>query len=121
MADTEKRHYAVMDSYNRKLTIKIKDQVLAQTTEAIIVKEVGKGVYDPVFYIPKNDVRLSLIPEDGRTSMCPIKGEASYWNLDSPTENYFAWSYEEPLPRSKKIKGYIAFNMEYVTLVSEPI
>lgn len=117
----ENRHYAVMDSYHRKLTIKIKDQVLAQTTNAIIVKEVGKGVYDPVFYIPKSDILANLKPEDARQSSCPIKGAASYWNLETPTDNYFAWSYEEPLPRSKKIKGYIAFNMEYVTLISEPI
>lgn len=117
----EKRHYAVMDSYNRKLTIKIKDQVLAETTNAIILKEVGKGVYDPVFYVPKEDLVAELVPENERSSTCPIKGAASYWNLETPTENYFAWSYEEPLPRAKKIKGYVAFNMEYVTLISEPI
>lgn len=117
----EKRHYAVMDSYNRKLTIKIKDEILAETTNAIILKEVGKGVYDPVFYVPKEDLVTELVPENERSSTCPIKGAASYWNLETPTENYFAWSYEEPLPRAKKIKGYVAFNMEYVTLISEPI
>ena len=61
ISSMENRHYAVMDSYNRKLTIKIKDQVLAQTTDAIIVKEIGKGVYDPVFYIPKKDIKQSKI------------------------------------------------------------
>lgn len=80
----------------------------------------GKGVYDPVFYIPKEDVKINLKPEE-RTSACPIKGTASYWMPEKATEDYFAWSYEEPNPRAKKIKGYIAFNMAYVTLVSEPV
>ena len=116
----EKRHYAVYDQYNRKLTIKIGNEIIAKTTKAIIVKEVGKGVYDPVFYIPKHDVKIGLNVED-RTSTCPIKGVASYWMPETPTDNYFAWSYEEPNPRAKKIKGFIAFNMEYVTLISEPV
>jgi uncharacterized protein (DUF427 family) len=120
MENTDNRHYAVYDSYHRILTIKRGDEVLAKTTNAIIVKEVGKGVYDPVFYIPKEDVLISLNPED-RSSTCPIKGVASYWMPDTVSDNYFAWSYEEPNPRAKKIKGYIAFNMAYVTLVSEPI
>lgn len=120
MENTENRHYAVYDSYNRVLTIKMGTEILAKTTNAIIVKEVGKGVYDPVFYIPKEDVLVHMNSEE-RTSMCPIKGVASYWMPDTPTDNYFAWSYEEPNPRARKIKGHVAFNMEYVTLISEPV
>lgn len=120
MENTENRHYAVYDKYNRKLTIKMGDEVIAQTTNAIIVKEVGKGVYDPVFYVPKEDVKMVLQPED-RHSSCPIKGVASYWMPSNSTENYFAWSYEDANPRAKKIKGHIAFNMEYITVISEPI
>ncbi len=118
----EKRHYSVIENYNRKLTIKYKNSVIAETTNALILKEVGKGVYDPVFYLPKEDIRIKLELEPKRQSHCPIKGDATYWNVESDfTKNYFAWSYEEPLPRSNKIKGYIAFNLEYITLVSEPI
>lgn len=118
----EKRHYAVIDKYNRKLTFKYKGDVIAESTNALILKEVGKGVYNPVFYLPKEDISINLVPEDDRTSHCPIKGEASYWNVDGDfTENYFAWSYENALPRTRKIEGHIAFNMEYITLISEPI
>ena len=120
MENTDNRHYAVYDLYNRVLTIKMGDEILAKTSNAIIVKEVGKGVYDPVYYVPKEDVLMELKPED-RTSSCPIKGAASYWMPATPKDNYFAWSYEEPNPRAKKIKGHIAFNMDYITLISEPI
>jgi uncharacterized protein (DUF427 family) len=118
--EIEKRHYAVYDKYNRVLTFKLGDEVIAKTTNAIIVKEVGKGVYDPVLYIPREDVLIPLNLENGKTTTCPIKGEASYWMPTQPTENYFAWSYEKPNPRAKKITGHIAFNLEYVSFVSEP-
>ena len=118
----EKRHYSVIESYNRKLTIKYKNNVIAESTNALILKEVGKSVYDPVFYLPKEAILIKLELEAKRQSHCPIKGDATYWNIESDfTKNYFAWSYEEPLPRSKKIKGYIAFNLEYITFISAPI
>jgi uncharacterized protein (DUF427 family) len=118
----EKRHYAAIDNYNRKLTLKYLNEVIAETTSALILKEVGKSIYDPVFYLPKESVLIKLVSEPNRQSLCPIKGDASYWNVEGDfTDNYFAWSYENALPRTKKIKGYIAFNMEYITLISEPI
>ena len=120
----EQRHYAVTDVYNRKLTLTYKGKTLAETSEALILKEVGKSVYNPVFYLPKNAIKLELELDNSRQSHCPIKGDATYWYVkDDPTTNYFGWSYEESdvLPKAKKIKGYIAFNMQYVTIVSEPI
>ncbi|MBD78755.1 MAG: hypothetical protein CL840_07535 [Crocinitomicaceae bacterium] len=120
MADS--RHYAVADKYNRKITLKYNGETLLESSNAIILKEVGVSVYNPVFYFPKEDLKMELLPDSSRSSSCPIKGAASYWNLaNGPSDNYFAWSYEEPLPRSKKIKGYVAFNMDCLTLCSEPV
>ncbi len=118
----DKRHFHVIENYNRKLTVIYKNVAIAKTTAALSLKEVAKKIYDPVFYIPKDDILIALELESERQSHCPIKGDATYWNVkDDYTDNYFAWSYEGPFPRSKKIKGYIAFNMEYVTFISEPI
>ncbi|MTI31945.1 DUF427 domain-containing protein [Xanthovirga aplysinae] len=122
MENIEKRHYAVIDPYQRKLTLKYNDQIIAESTHALILKEVAKTVYDPVFYIPKEDVKVELEKEAGRHSACPIKGDATYWNLKTqPTSDYFAWSYEEPLPRTKKIESLIAFNPAYISFLSEPL
>ena len=118
----DKRHYSVIDNYSRKLTLKYKNEIIAETTCALILKEVAKNVYDPVFYLPKDDINIKLESEPKRQSYCPLKGDASYWNVTGDfTNNYFAWSYEDPFARSKKIQGYIAFNMEYITFISEPI
>jgi uncharacterized protein (DUF427 family) len=49
MEKTEKRHYAVINPYNRNLTLTFEGKTIAETQNAMILKEVGKTVYDPVF------------------------------------------------------------------------
>ena len=116
------RHYCVVDSYNRKLTIKHGEVTLVSTTNAKILKEVGKSVYNPVLYVPKEEMLVELLPEAERNSHCPIKGDASYWVMkDKPLESYFAWSYEKALPMARKVEGHIAFNPEYISFTSEPV
>jgi len=122
MEDTNKRHYAAIDAYTRKLTLKYNDEIIAESKNALILKEVAKSVYNPVFYFPKEDIKVALVSEVNRKSYCPIKGDASYWNFkENPTSDYLAWSYEKALPRAKKIEGYIAFNLDQLTLTSEPM
>lgn len=120
--DTLKRHYAAIDAYPRKLTLKYNNKIIAESQNALILKEVAKSVYNPVFYFPKEDIKVDLVMEAERKSYCPIKGDASYWNFkENPTSDYLAWSYEKALPRAKKIKGYIAFNLDQITMISEPM
>jgi uncharacterized protein (DUF427 family) len=122
MEDTLKRHYAAIDAYPRKLTLKYNNEIIAESQNALILKEVAKSVYNPVFYFPKEDIKADLVNETERKSYCPIKGDASYWNFkENPTSDYLAWSYENALPRTKKIEGYIAFNLDQITLISEPM
>lgn len=111
------RHYAVIEPANRKVTIEFDGTVIASSEQALALKEVGRSVMDTVYYFPVSDVLVELLPENHRQSHCPIKGDATYWNLTNPTSNYFAWSYEDPLPQSKKIKGYVAFNPNYVLTI----
>jgi uncharacterized protein (DUF427 family) len=116
------RHYAVIDLFNSKVTVKVGDVMVAESIKAFNLKEVGKTLFDQVLYIPKEDVAMNVLAlEEGRTTHCPIKGDATYWsykNIASP--DYFAWSYDNPLPRSKKITGYFAFNLNHVTLTIQP-
>jgi uncharacterized protein (DUF427 family) len=119
---TESRHYVVIDAYDRKLSMKYKGEIIVETRHALILKEVAKTVYNPVLYVPKEDIKVNIDKEPNRNSHCPVKGNATYWNLqENPTEDYFAWSYEEALPRAKRIEGYIAFNPAYITMISEPV
>jgi uncharacterized protein (DUF427 family) len=126
-SNTNARHYAVIDPLERKITLQRNGEVIASSTGVLILKEVGKSVYNPVLYFPKEDIQWELAKDESKNSHCPIKGDATYWipagkNAEgAPSDPYFAWSYEEPLPRAKKISGYVAFNENMVTVVSEPI
>lgn len=122
MSAESKEHYADIDPYDRKLTLKNQDNRIIESRDALILKEVRKKVYDPVFYFPKDDLETELGKMPDMQSRCPIKGEAVYWNLKENTvDDYFAWSYEDPTPEAEEIEGYIAFNPDYVTIISEPL
>lgn len=121
MDKNENRHYAVIDPYRRKLTLTYQEEVIAETENAKILKEVGWSVLDPVYYIPKEDIRVELVMDPESKGFCPIKGNSHRWYLKENSPGaYFGWSYEEPLPMAKKIKGHIAFNTAHVTFTSAP-
>lgn len=117
-----KQNYVVIDHYNRNLTIKFKDKIIAQSENAMILKEVSDTVYTPVMYFPKEDVKVELELVADRTSTCSLKGKATYWKIKGvSTDHYFAWSYDAPLAAAEKIKGYVSFSMDYITIISVPI
>ena len=116
-------HYHQLDESGRRVRVLLDGRVLADSTRTISLKEVGKTVYDPVFYFPQEDVdRDSLVVSATRTN-CSIKGEASYWSLPDPNGLVAdaAWAYQEPIEYSRAIAGRIAFNPRYVTVELGPI
>ena len=75
-------HYHMADPYGYRLKVRIGGVEVADSTDAIVLKEVGKSLYNPSFYIPLKDVNLDLLHRiDGYATHCPIKGEASYWDF----------------------------------------
>ncbi len=117
-------HYHLADPYSYQIRVSINGSEIARSNNALILKEVGQSLYNPVFYFPKEDVRMDLlIPVEGYTTHCPIKGEASYWSFrDGETlfENV-AWGYDNALDYSEMIAGYVAFDQSVVTLEISPI
>ncbi len=116
------RHYAVIDPHRGSVTVMFNDTPIAESKKTLMMKEVGRTIYDTVLYFPKEDVNMALLGEvQGKVTSCPIKGDATYWDpTDGKVADYFAWSYEEPHPKSKKIKGHIAFNPSHVTFILKP-
>ena len=70
-----------------------------------------ESTYDPVFYIPKRDVRLELLEATDHSTHCPFKGDASYWSIASggATEVNAVWAYETPYDEVAEITGALAF------------
>jgi uncharacterized protein (DUF427 family) len=91
----------------RPVRIEASGDVVAETTRARLAYETGLPTR---FYIPPEDVRVTLEPSATRT-YCPYKGEASYWSFEAGGRRYedLGWSYEQPLEDMTPIAGLVAF------------
>jgi uncharacterized protein (DUF427 family) len=89
----------------RPVEVLIDGQIAAATTGAILLAETG---LPPRAYVPAIDVALPAGPGSGRRSVCPYKGEASYWTVAGHED--VAWSYEFPLSEAAAVRGFWAFD-----------
>ena len=69
------------------------------------------------YYIPPSDVRLDLMEESPKRTVCPYKGQASYWSYpESGQGRNIAWSYDRRFRDAAQIHGLISFFNERVDL-----
>ena len=78
--------------------------VLGETAAALNLTEGGHG---PVVYVPRADVDMALLTPTDRTSMCPWKGQASYFSVGGQAN--VVWSYEKPIDAVAAIASHLAF------------
>ena len=95
----------VIRPVNRRVRISVGSTVLAETTNAVRVLESGKTLYDPVLYIPAEDVSGALTPL-ASTTHCPLKGDAAYFAHDGEE---IAWVYRDPFAWASELAGRRAF------------
>jgi uncharacterized protein (DUF427 family) len=91
-----------------RVRIVFNGEVVADTRDAVRLDESG---YPPVYYVPRNDVRMEKVSRTDHGSYCPYKGQASYFSLqvgDRTAENA-AWSYEQPYDEVADIRERLAF------------
>ena len=89
-------------------TVRAAGAVIAETTNAL---ELHEGDYAPVVYFPREDIAMAFLDASDHTSVCPHKGTASYYSIETkngPIPNA-AWSYEAPIESMSKITGHLAF------------
>jgi uncharacterized protein (DUF427 family)/acyl-CoA thioesterase len=67
-------------------------------------------------YFPEADVRWEHFDESVAHTICPFKGEASYWHLratdERPIEKNVVWTYRDPFDEVAGIAGYVSFYQE---------
>lgn len=120
----EPRHFMRIKPIKSRVRIRLGDTVLAESSAAVRLLEVGKDFYDPMIYVPPQDISVALDPVAGRSSHCPLKGGASYfsyagWTPQQP-KDYLAWSYAEPFGFARDLAGLIAFNPAHVSIEEFP-
>lgn len=77
--------------------------VIADSSETVVVE----GNH---YFPPDSVVREHLVASD-KTSVCPWKGTARYYNVvvGGETNADAAWYYPETREKANNIKGYVAF------------
>jgi len=111
---SEPRHFMRFRPIAAEVVIRSGTIELARSTKAIRMLEVGRDVYDPVVYMPADSISDALQAVPGKTSHCPLKGDASYFAL--PGQEPIAWAYQTTFEFANAIKDYVAFYAEYVRI-----
>ncbi len=101
-------HRLAFEPSAKRVRVIANGKTVADSLCAGLMLETG---HMPVYYFPREDVRIDLLERSAHRTHCPYKGDASYWNLGvggRRTENA-VWSYEEPFAEMAQIKGWLAF------------
>jgi uncharacterized protein (DUF427 family) len=71
-----------------------------------------------VIYFPRGDLGMAFLDRSETTSVCPFKGQASYFHIAVKGDviRDAGWSYEDPKPEAARIAGHMAFYPDKVTL-----
>ena len=95
-------------------------QVIADTTEALVLREAS---YPAVFYIPRKDTNLALLSRTDHSTYCPYKGDAAYFSLpaDVAQAENAIWTYEAPYEAVAPIRDHLAFYADRVTIEELPL
>ena len=77
----------------------------------IVAESNSTHVVEGNHYFPPESVKREYFKDSETTSVCPWKGEASYYTLevDDTKNKDAAWYYPAPKEAAAEIKGYIAF------------
>lgn len=106
-------HPITLTRHPMRVVVHAAGQILADSRNALILREAN---YPPVFYFPREDVKMVLLQKNHRVSYCPYKGDCSYFDLalNGPQGNNTAWSYEMPYNAVVAIKEHLAFYADKV-------
>jgi uncharacterized protein (DUF427 family) len=77
--------------------------VIAESNDTIVIEN--------NHYFPPDAVKKEFFTDSTTNSICPWKGQASYFNVEvaGKKNNDAAWYYPAPKDAAKEIKNYIAF------------
>ncbi len=86
---------------------------IADSDDVLVLKEAN---YPPVYYFPRDDVRMVFLRRTDKVTHCPYKGDASYFTIyrDANVVENAVWSYEDPFPAVGQIGNRVAFYPEHV-------
>ncbi|KQQ20280.1 hypothetical protein ASF56_20390 [Methylobacterium sp. Leaf122] len=109
-------HPITITPHPTPVRVRLGGRIIAETRRALKLCEAG---YDPVLYLPREDVASDALGPNPKRTLCPYKGEAFYFDLTAggATREAAAWSYENPFPAVARIRGHVAFYPDRVDAI----
>jgi uncharacterized protein (DUF427 family) len=103
-----------------RVIVKVGGRIIAGRSDALTLRE---APYPAVQYIPRRDVDMAALTRSERTTYCPYKGDASYYNIPAGGDRSLnaVWTYESPFEAMAEIKNYVAFYPDRVDEISCPV
>jgi uncharacterized protein (DUF427 family) len=97
----------------KRVRVMAGDATIADSTATLLLLETG---HRPVYYFPREHVRMDLLSPTNHRTTCPYKGDASYFTLklNGRTVENAVWSYEQPIAGMEPIAERLAFYWDRV-------
>jgi uncharacterized protein (DUF427 family) len=113
-------HHIQLHEDPRRVEVAIDGEVLASSSRAVVLSETG---LPPRHYFPRDDVHLERLRPTSTETVCPFKGQASYWSADigGTTHGDVAWSYVTPIDGMEQITELICFYAERTDMTIDGI
>lgn len=101
-------HPITVEPARARVIVTVAGKVVADTNKALVLREAS---YPAVYYIPRNDVEMTLLERTDHATYCPYKGDCAYYSIPlggARTVNA-VWTYESPYAAVKEIAQHLAF------------
>jgi uncharacterized protein (DUF427 family) len=111
-------HPIAITSVEGTVRVTVAGRIVAESTRALRLEEKG---YPPVYYLPRNDVDMSLFVRTTHYTYCPYKGDCTYYSIPigGAKSEYAMWTYEKPYEAVAGIKDHLAFYPTRVDAIEE--
>ncbi len=102
-------HSIVLAQDTARVIVRWRGLTLASSAQAITLRETG---YEPVYYIPGDDVNIGLLERTKRETHCPFKGKTAYWSVvtEAARLENAVWSYVAVYDEGVPLKDLMAFD-----------
>ena len=108
-------HAITITPAEQHVEVSVNGVKVADSNRPVLLEETGLPTR---YYLPREDVRMDLLRASNQESVCPFKGQASYWSVEADGEVYdgLVWSYKSPTPQAEGITGLLSLYNERVDL-----
>lgn len=101
-------HSITIEPASGRVIVRAGGRIIADTSAALILRE---ATLEPVYYVPLTDVDQTALARSDRSTYCPFKGDATYFDVvtDDGVIANAVWEYLEPYEKVDAIAGHVAF------------